>query len=182
MTNQDNRAESHTWPVFIYLFIVPRLLKICTIQTVFIYFSSIFLTFNGVQTNIHKYFPISSWKILFSVTAPYIQPLGSPGPRWAEEVIKQDAKALLSDSRDTDLLFLISDGFYLPDKCQKYHSPSTITLAPQPTFPPPLSCLPSSPLPSLWTVNGRAPSETSAILQLSVKPWYRRELTARLNP
>lgn len=38
------------------------------------------------------------------------------------------------------------------------------------------------PLPSPWTVNDGAPSETSAIPQLSVKPWHSRELTARLNP
>lgn len=133
-------------------------------------------------------FHIPSWKILFNVPAAapspqYIQALGSPGPHWAEEVIKQDAKPLLSDSRDTDLLLLISDGFYLPDKCQKYHSPSAITLATQPTFssfpsPPPFPF----PFPSLRTVNGGAASETPAILQLSVKPWYRRELTARSNP
>ena len=72
------------------------------------------------------------------------RPLGSPGPHRAEEAIKQDAKPVLSDGRDTDLLFLISDGvFYLPDKCQKCHSPSTITLAPEPTFPSPS---PSSPV------------------------------------
>lgn len=129
-----------------------------------------------------KYLHTPHMRILFShilsMASPYIQPLGSPGPHWAEKVIKQDAKPSLSDSRDTDLLFLISDGgFYLPDKCQKYHSPSTIILAPQPT-----SAAPSLPLlPLHWIVNAGAPSETSAIPQLSVKQWYRREHTACLN-
>lgn len=76
----------------------------------------------------------------------------------------------LSDSRDIDLLLLISDvSFYLPDKCQKYHSPSPITLAPLLRFLPPFS--------PDWIVNSRAASETSAIPQLSVKLQCRGELT-----
>lgn len=76
----------------------------------------------------------------------YIQPLGSAGLCRAEEVIKQDAKPLRSDSGDTDLLFHISDGgFYLPDKCQKCHSPSTITLAARPTFSTALPASPAAP-------------------------------------
>lgn len=131
-----------------------------------------------------KYFLLPIWGVLLShilsIASTYMHPLGSADPHWMEEVIiKQDSSPSLSDSNDTDLLFLISDGgFYLPDKCQKYYSPSTITLAPQPTFPPP--SLP--PLPPLWIANSGAPSETSAIPQLSVKPWYRRELRALLNP
>lgn len=48
--------------------------------------------------------------------------------------------------------------------------PQAQSLWPLPAYPP-----------SPWIVNGGAPSETSAIPQLSVKLWYRRELTARLN-
>lgn len=118
----------------------------------------------------------------YSSSAPvstYMHRLGSADPHLMEGVFKQDFSPSLSDSKETDLLYLISDGgFYLPDKCQKYYSPSTITLAPQPTFPPPSP----PPLPPLWIANSGAPSETSAIPQLSVKLWYRRELRAFLNP
>lgn len=128
--------------LFIYFQGLLLALDIHAIYGGFYSFQFHFLTHHGVQNNIQvKYLHIPNLGILFShilfVLSAYIQPLGSPGPHWAKEVIKQDAKPSLSDSRDTDLLFLISDGgFYLPDKCQKYHSPSTITLAPRPTFPP----------------------------------------------
>lgn len=121
--------------------------------------SIILFYFDLIHPNITKYFDITNRGIfirsrLHTITSPNSKRFGSSGPHWAEEVIKQDATPVLSDSRNTDLLFLISDGgFYLPDKCQKYHSPSTITLVHEPTFPP----LPSLPLllpsfPSgLWT-------------------------------
>lgn len=150
--NLHDCSGQSMWPfVLIYLCSVcsVNLIHTCSIYR-FFHFSSI--PYRGLQKNIQViYFHISNWGILFShllrIASPCIQPLRSPSSDWAEEVIKQDAKPSLSDSRDTDLLFLMSDGgFYLPDKCQKYHSPSAITLAAQPTFPPlSLPSLPPTP-------------------------------------